>query len=195
MRTCALLLAVTVAPAAFGGAQAARRRSFWRPLWQPLPTPPAIAATCQAAHDADKRANVTFCMNIFGLLRPHDSTVRGLAQAAASMGAGRADTAQTTIDRTLRQGGVDDPRARRALERCDRLYGSAAAAFKAARKAITEGRYADVGRALEGVSELGRQCDSENPPASSGNLAPLWIFSGANEQLTYLTIAITSLIK
>lgn len=97
MRTCALLLAVTVAAAAFGGAQAARSRSFWRPpLLRPPPPPPAIAGTCQAAHDADKRVSVTFCTKMFGLLRPYDSTVRGLAEAAASMGAGHADTAHTT---------------------------------------------------------------------------------------------------
>ncbi|KAI4995313.1 hypothetical protein ZWY2020_035216 [Hordeum vulgare] len=111
------------------------------------------------------------------------------------MGAGRADTAQTTIDRTLNQRGADDPRARRALERCGRLYGSARAAFMAAHKAIAEGRYADVARSLEGVPELGRQCDSESAAAGSGSLAPLWIFSEANEQFTYLTVAITSLIK
>uniref|UniRef100_A0ACD5TU35 Uncharacterized protein n=1 Tax=Avena sativa TaxID=4498 RepID=A0ACD5TU35_AVESA len=196
MTTSALLLAATVAAAAFA--------SMWLPTQAMTVIPPpttTVSGTCQAAHDADSRVNATFCT---ARLRKEPSAIdadtRGLAKAAAAAGVRNADAARSEVETALRRSDQGDeqengPLYRGMLERCGMLYGIIRDKYAAAREAIAEQRYGSVETDLSSVSWLGHSCSSGLVLARRAGVSPFVQYSEDNTQIVLLTLAITSLIK
>jgi pectinesterase inhibitor-like protein len=202
MRTSALLVAAAVAAAAFA--------SMCHPAQAvttviPPPTKTAtVSGTCQAAHDADSRVNATFCIaHLRKEPRAIDADTAGLADAAAAAGVRNAEAARAEAGAALRRRDegdeqVYDPRYRGMLERCDELYSIICQKFAAARQAIGEQRYGDVERELSSVPWLGHACDAGFALLARRGRAgasPFVEYGEDNTQITFLTLAITGLIK
>ncbi|CAM0870482.1 unnamed protein product [Alopecurus aequalis] len=161
--------------------------------------PPAttIAGACQAAHDADNRASTSFCITH---LRKQPLTIdgfpRSLAEVAAAVGVGNAEAARYEAQRTLerRDEEQEDPIYRRALERCDRLYGMVREAFEEVRDLVADHRYEVVETALSNVELQAQSCDYGFSLARRAGPSPLVQYSENNTQIALITIAITGLM-
>ncbi|CAM0870479.1 unnamed protein product [Alopecurus aequalis] len=193
MKTRVLLVAATVATAAFA--------SMCHPAQGATKTPPpatTIAGACQAAHDADSRVSTSFCItHLRKQSRTIDGFTRGLAEAAADVGVGNADAARYEAQRTLgrRDDEQEDPIYRRALERCDRLYGMVREAFAEARDLLVDHRDVTIEAALSSVASIAHSCDYGFSLARRAGASPLVQYSENNTQIALLTVVIAGLIK
>ncbi|KAM0919747.1 hypothetical protein ACQ4PT_007922 [Festuca glaucescens] len=193
MRTCALLVAATVAAAVFS--------RTWHPaqaVTTALPPTTTIGATCQAAHDADSRVTATFCST--RLRDAFAPDTRFLADAAAAEGVSNANAARREIVTAIQRHDEgdeqeDDPIYRAVLVRCEGFYGVIRDKYGAARLAIAEQRYGDVEEELSSVPPSGRSCDDEFAVTRGGDASPFVQYCEDNTQIALLTVAITSLIK